>query len=1277
MPARLSSMELSDPDVPSSIGRRKSGRVIRKPAFFSEDGLRSSPTQNGGTKRKRDEDKSDEEMENGVSEEPEDENEESSEDDEGEPDEEELKERRRAQRKKPSVKPKTKKPRTNNITGLSLAIRPVTNGRKPTGRSRKRPKPRPSAIDDAEGLYAELFARGHTVEAVAADWLSQYQEHNANAMCDLVNLILRCTGRNLKVDVHQIEDADSAPSVLEDLQEEYQAEEFTEYPLVSRAKGHANFRTTLTGFFDALIEAANASGLLYTDLALIENIQVWVTSMSSSQLRPFRHTATIVSLQMVDALCDAGKTLAGSVANTTRQQEAEQKKRNVNKGRAADLQNKVKESEKRQAALDGMVKDFFDAVFAHRYRDVDPKIRTDCVAALGYWIQTYPDVFFEGQYLRYLGWLLSDTSAPTRLEVIKQLQRLFDYEDNIGGLRTFTERFRPRIVEMATRDAEPGVRAVAVELLYLIREAGMLEPDDIDTIGQLIYDSEPRVRKAVSNFFVQSINDVYDSKIEELGGNDELEEALVDNVDDDDEFDSPTRKWLKYKCLVDILQSYDPQSPDEGTNKGETSLSDIPAGRFDSRFALATQIIYDLLPELESWESLAGYLLFDHSQMDTENIDEIENNFRKECKLEEGQETILLEILNESVKLQLIRAVPSEDVKKGRRTKARKERAQDVQERTAQHLAQVIPRLLRKFGPTPEAASAVLRLGHVVNLDIFQELRQASTIYSDLLDDINKQFMTHASQMVLEEASAALLHAKSSEELEEVTEGKVQLLWEDTINALHVLVKGRDVSIRGNLRRNDLTDVSHTIRRIANLSRISDGTEILEKVPSSPRSKQAAKAPAIEPIRILLMLVARGEPGTEIDPEIEAIENSLFISAAQTTLSYFMWKLSALKTSITDPSSSTTSPPITSSSLTTLLETLHSNRATFSTGLTKAITGRHGIEDSVRLYATTTVLDLYTLFATLRSLQPHKSLVTGSDATDSAELIALLQSMILEIPPDMQRTIARIQNRLARSFAKKSHRSIEEVSLAPETQSQRPRRRAATAETEPEEDEEDDDDDNNNDLSSVTSSVASPPASIASDTEDEDADTQERDRQRWQASLTAEKQLCEVTGRIVLAMIAKVIDTKGTKGARRKGGTAGRLREWLLKNKTRLGTNFGKVVQYLEEKGPKKKAAVKGKGKGSEKSEALVVEDDDIEDDELEQEQRVEEDGEEDLRRRELIEEDDHEAEDDTAEQEHGGEEHETSDHDGNDSGGEGEAAEGTGEGNPNEDDDGDEIMGD
>ncbi len=226
----------------------------------------------------------------------------------------------------------------------------------------------------------------------------------------------------------------------------------TDYPLITKNKGGATFKHSLTGFFDALIQtiAHDSSSELYNTPDLIENIQVWVSAMSSAANRAFRHTATLVSLAIMNALCRVGKSLVESRANSLRQREGEQKKGRVNKDRMTDMQAEADNAAERGTQLDSIIKNWFDTVFVHRYRDVDPKIRADCVTYLGEWILTYPDQFFNPQHLRYLGWVLSDLSAPTRLEVVKQLQKIYKDESKIGGLRQFTERFRPRIVEMAS-----------------------------------------------------------------------------------------------------------------------------------------------------------------------------------------------------------------------------------------------------------------------------------------------------------------------------------------------------------------------------------------------------------------------------------------------------------------------------------------------------------------------------------------------------------------------------------------------------------------------------------------------------------------------------------------------------------------------------------------------------------------------------------------------------------------------------------------------------------
>ena len=150
---------------------------------------------------------------------------------------------------------------------------------------------------------AEVFSHGHTLDGVAADWMTRYEQHQANAVRDLINFALKCTGCNLQVDLHDIEDPDNASSKLTDLQDEYHALKITDYPLISRSKENHSFRSVMTGFFQTLISTAHTAGVLYNDEALIENILVWITSMSSAAVRPFRHTATVIALSFCSTMC--------------------------------------------------------------------------------------------------------------------------------------------------------------------------------------------------------------------------------------------------------------------------------------------------------------------------------------------------------------------------------------------------------------------------------------------------------------------------------------------------------------------------------------------------------------------------------------------------------------------------------------------------------------------------------------------------------------------------------------------------------------------------------------------------------------------------------------------------------------------------------------------------------------------------------------------------------------------------------------------------------------
>jgi cohesin complex subunit SA-1/2 len=921
----------------------------------------------------------------------------------------------------------------------------------------------------------------------------------------------------------------------------------SDYPLILKAKSSQAFREALVDFFEALTKAIAESGILYEDIALIENIHLWVATMTSSTSRPFRHTSTLVALTIMSSMCAvAGKEIQVA-ADTLRLLNGEKKNKRPNKARLGDFQKKITASEKKTEFLLDKIKDFFDTVYVHRYRDVDPKIRIECAEALGQWMTALPSLFFEGQYLRYMGWMLSDTHAPMRQEDLKQLIKIMKNEDNHGGMSHFIERFRPRVVEMACRDSEPGVRASAVALVELIRGAGMIEPDEIDMIGRLIYDSEPRVRKAVVPFFVEGITELYDSKVEELGGKEEFAGILA--VDDEDT-DSPRPGWIMLKSLAEILSSYDIEDQDEMPSQidiaNESDFLNVSTS--DSRFSLAGQALYEKMPELRDWGMLAAYLLFDHSAKPKGN--KSDRALRESFKPTDKEEVLLLEILNTVVKFGIAKADGPERSKDRSRQKQANAELSEANETTARSLAGLIPRLLKKFGANPKTATVVLRLEHALNLGVFQELRQDSTAYAQLLDEISTQFNGHADRAVLSEAGAALLHARGYEELEEVTEAKMQSLWEEATNTLRRINKAGEISVRGTFNVSVLADLSHNLARLDKLASISNCVESFE-------AGSGKKDPL--PIEILLDIVARGVFQEE-DPDRTFVEDEVVLSAIRSSMFYFMWKVRTLRDSI----SSGVEVPDSD------IDKLKEWQDIFAINLVATLSSRSTL-DQVRLFATGTLLDLSVLFSTLRSAKKGKS-------KDAAGENAHIQTLVQEIPSDVQNELTSIFDLAERQFAKKAKKKLAEPGDGEDPQD---------LDSEPEDDEEED----------------------ATDSE------------RQAESLKSEHQLCELAGKLILAILAKVIDASGT--------LKGKLRPRIERNRTRLGPNFKEVVAYLDDAKLKRKRSRKAKAgqaaaaaDQAAKSKEVVEEDEDDDDEDPFADGAPEEGTAEDLRRRELLDDD-------------------------------------------------------
>ncbi|KAK4203296.1 putative cohesin subunit [Triangularia verruculosa] len=1172
-------METSDNNAtgspaPTSSARR-SGRVSKAPSKFTPDAPVASKRKRAADNDDEDDDQENDDAENEAPDDEEDNN--ASDDDDGS--ETATEEPRRAKKKKkaPSSSARPRKPATK---------KPKTNGDAPShdqivGHLPSRPKKavrlaitRPTDV----GLYADIFASGDSSDKVATEWYHKYQADDAAAVAELVNCILLSAGCDQQVTPDDIRDPENCSNRLADLQNVYTEEGITDYPLVAKSKTTRSFRDLLVGFFKSLLTVLHETDILYKDTALMENIARWVASMSSSTLRPFRHTATTVALAMEAALVEIAKKLDDRVSKMTHQLDAEKKRKGKNKERLAVIEKNLKEAEESQSICQAQILDFFDTVFLQRYRDVDARIRCECVEALGGWIWNLPTQFETPEYLRYLGWMLTDVMPQTRLESLKQVTRLF--KRDAEKLGHFIDRFRPRLVEMATKDSDVSVRVAAILAIHILKDTGMLEPDEIDSIGRLIFDSELRVRRAVIDFFAGCVNDSIEGKVEQLGGSDVIDEVLGE--EDDDDYSSPRRDWISIKCLAELLAAYDAQLEEEISTappRGlDIAVEMIQAVAPETRISLASQVLYEKIDQVKNWEILSGYLLHDHttstkskSKSRASKSNSNEAAFKAAVAPEGHEEAIILEILASAVKLSLS---PTTEVDRHRR-KPRTDAA-DAAEESAIHLAANIPRLLNKFGADEKTAVIVLRLEHSLPLDIFQQLRQDSTTFSRLLDEICTQFDRHVDRGVLTEATAALLHARKHDELQEITDSKIADLWEIVINALRHFDKNNELSIRGNMDPPTITGLGNILLKMSKLASIANPTEFLE----------SSDNPAIE---LLIKIIHRGKLDA-VDETLDDLEDEAVSFAVSTVQFYFMWKVRSLIGSVQSRADI---------SRETILD-LNSLRQDYSRNLIWTLSSR-GTNDELRLFSTGGLCDLHVCFATLRTAIAQQSTQGAASPRSYPDLEPLLEA----IRPDLTNELIEIFDAAERAYAKCLKRTLNEPA----------------EDEDPIDEELSDDEEGEEELMTPV--------------------------ERKGKELRLERALCELAGKYVLAMLAKMLDQQGS---------GGRLRKRMMRNQSKLGGNLKEVLAYLDEgklrdrvekhanrhrrvvKGMKRGAggvkggngggnggaAVGGGGGGKKLSEEIVVDgedDSELSEVELELEEDPIEEGEgteEDLRRRGL-----------------------------------------------------------
>lgn len=211
------------------------------------------------------------------------------------------------------------------------------------------------------------------LQTVVEDFLDSLAQTPTPTQAELINCILRACGCNHSVDGDEAVDYDGIVDALDNITEALKQDDTPIYPLTSKLPAFKPFRASLSEFLSRLISSAAAMGQIYsTDL--MTTLQAWVVAMSSSQLRSFRHTATVVALEVETSMCEVAASVEKEAEVVSRQKEGE-RKRKKGRGEPAtarekELDNKAAEIRERRTQLAEFLKEFVDGsvpYFSIRY----------------------------------------------------------------------------------------------------------------------------------------------------------------------------------------------------------------------------------------------------------------------------------------------------------------------------------------------------------------------------------------------------------------------------------------------------------------------------------------------------------------------------------------------------------------------------------------------------------------------------------------------------------------------------------------------------------------------------------------------------------------------------------------------------------------------------------------------------------------------------------------------------------------------------------------------
>lgn len=235
-------------------------------------------------------------------------------------------------------------------------------------------------------------------------------------------------------------------------------------------------------------------------------------------------------------------------------------------------------------------------------------------------------------------------------------------------MQHFTERFKAQLTRMATSEIDLPVRISCILVLQSINRHGLLDEEQRDQVVKLVFEEEKRVRVAVAKLFGGVLEENVQERITEL----EAEEEEGSTRGKRETAERKTR--LEFKTLAQLLVKLGKET-DGDDGEGDVEMEEeaeegIRRAKIvrthRGRIALAVEALWDQVDVVQGWKEMMVFLLLDHSSKVGEDEEATLNGKRgkgrskknlggkKEelevaCRLEEEEETLLVEVLVASI----------------------------------------------------------------------------------------------------------------------------------------------------------------------------------------------------------------------------------------------------------------------------------------------------------------------------------------------------------------------------------------------------------------------------------------------------------------------------------------------------------------------------------------------------------------------------------------------------------------------------------------------------